>query len=145
MTEPIYLAAKPRPKPQTSRTRLNALRRIRDAAIGAAQSHPNFVYGTGYSSSATCCYYPDSKSPVGCIVGHAARSVGHSLDRHGSAGVLTALQGAIGVELYACDRSKSVNLIVSGLGTLQAEQDQGRSWGEALASADAALPGWREA
>lgn len=108
------------------------------AAVRAvAADHPDFVYD---ADNSVCTYAPSEDNPLGCIIGAAARSIGQSLDdaHEESLHFLFHKKGRRGVEgLTFTDRD---DLAERWLTKVQALQDGGSLWGDAVACADETVP-----
>ena len=97
----------------------------------AAAAFPDRTY---QSAGGACQYSPDDRNPSGCIVGLAMRRLGVDLDGESfeAVGAVTAV---------SCRLSRDLDVrFQDWLGTVQAAQDAGDMWANAVAHADEMYP-----
>lgn len=104
-----------------------------------AAERPDFVYPVNSGNRAPSCYYTKPDGTGDCIIGCAMERIGHPLpvqNRDGE-GATKLLSAPVSSALWAW----ALNIPEAGrehrwLGRVQAQQDTGDSWGDAVAYAN---------
>lgn len=102
-----------------------------------ADENPGFVYrpqrGGGY---ARCSYLPDPANPEGCIVGAALSRLGVAqelLEAYEGSAAAGLIEAALGRDPHV--RNRYEKRLIKIIGEVQAYQDAGWPWGEAVGRA----------
>lgn len=106
-----------------------------------AAEYPDFVYTetkmpVGSIWVTRCFYSPNESNPNGCIIGFAMRNLGMSVDEFDTNHDSISAETVIPLRLGLSDSAEFEAL--EWLNTVQRRQDHGKSWSEAVVSADGA-------
>src|SRR5690606_14674281 len=101
-----------------------------------ADENPGFVYRPQRGGSAGCSYLPAPANPKGCIVGAALSRLGVAqelLEAYEGSAAAGLIKAALGRDPLVSNRYELT--LIKVIGEVQAYQDAGWPWGEAVGRA----------
>lgn len=98
--------------------------------VRIGEENADFVYK---QTIGVCHYYPNEGNPNGCIMGYAARNIGHPLD-HAAGNILDVLHAYVFEDgkFMRSEADPDTERLLHEIEDVQFAQDRGKFWGEAV-------------
>lgn len=104
-----------------------------------AKELPGYRYDGGDPENTICLYRPTPENPNGCLIGYGARTAGTNLDEYeqdADAASVIQMELKILNDFPGTDTGQKIAHDLGWLDAVQSQQDESRSWAEAIDFAD---------